>query len=150
MKRILLGLLLLGGLTATTAAADDDESKKDLAKMQGDWAGVSMMRDGQAFPDDDAQALFRTVKDNHYTVYRYRKTIGKGTFTIDATKKPHTIDSTPEPPPGMEAKPVLGIYEWDGENLRTCYAAQGKERPTEFASKAGSGHTLSVWRREKK
>jgi hypothetical protein len=40
----------------------DDANKKDLEKMQGDWAAVSMVQDGIKIPADDAQALFRTVK----------------------------------------------------------------------------------------
>jgi hypothetical protein len=44
---------------------------------------------------------------------------------------------------------VLGIYELDGDTMKTCLAAPGKERPTEFSSKEGSGRMSYVWKREK-
>jgi uncharacterized protein (TIGR03067 family) len=145
-------LLLLVGASLLLAAdqPQDEASKKDLARMQGDWVVVSFVRDGEKIPDDDAQALFRTVKGNEYSVSRYDKVVGTGTFTVDATKKPRTIDSLPRARPGAKATPLLGIYEFDGEKLRTCYGAPGKDRPTAFESKEGSGWTLTVWEREKK
>jgi uncharacterized protein (TIGR03067 family) len=147
MKRttLLLAVVFLAG----AADGAKDESAKDLEKMQGDWAADSLVRGGFPLPADDARAYFRTVKDDQYTVSRYSKVVGKGTFKIDATKKPKTIDSQPADPTG-KIKPVLGIYELDGDKLTICNAEPGKERPTEFTSKEGSGNSLTVWLREKK
>src|SRR5262249_51646493 len=129
--------------------ANDDATKKDLDKLQGDWAAVSMVQDGAKAADDEAQSLFRTIKDNKYTVYLFNKPIGKGTFHIDATKKPKTIDAFPANALD-KSKPMRGIYQLEGDRLKLCFAAAGKERPKEFESKEGSGHTLTVWEREKK
>ena len=53
--------------------------------------------------------------------------------------------------PDDDKKPfVLGTYELDGDKFKLCVAAPGKDRPTEFTSKEGSGQTLSTWEREKK
>jgi uncharacterized protein (TIGR03067 family) len=146
--RRLIGLLFLGLLLGAQPPRDD-AGKKDLGKMQGDWAAVSMIQDGQPIPDDDAQALFRTMKGQQYSVAHFRRVIGKGTFTLDATKTPHAIDAFPANLPD-KTKPVRGIYAFEGERLKLCFALPGKERPSEFSSKEGSGHTLSVWEREKK
>jgi uncharacterized protein (TIGR03067 family) len=144
---LILVLLALGG---AADAPKEDVSKADVKAMQGDWACVSMTRDGMAVADDEAQILFRTVKDDQYTVFLFRKEIGKGMFAIDASKKPRTIDSVPAN--GATAgKRLLGIYEWtDADTLKTCYASPDKERPTDFSCKQGSERTLTVWRREKK
>jgi uncharacterized protein (TIGR03067 family) len=131
-------------------AVDDpkaDATAKDLEKMQGDWAVVSVIRDGVKDEDDNAQSLFRTVKGHEYTVFLFDKPLGNGTLQIDATKKPKTIDSFPA---NLAGKALLGIYEIEGDTIKTCYAAASKERPTEFSSKKDSGHTLMVWEREKK
>jgi uncharacterized protein (TIGR03067 family) len=141
-------LLALLGCFLVAGVGKDDAGKKDLEKMQGDWAAVSMVQDGMKIPDDDAQALFRTIKGNDYTVYRYDKALSKGTFTLDATKKPRTIDFLPANAPNR--MPIQGIYEFEGERLKYCYAPPGKPRPADFAAKEGSGHTLTVWEREKK
>ena len=72
--------------------------------------------------------------------------IGKGTFKIDPAAMPKAIDSSPAADP---SKPILGIYEFDGDTLRVCNAPPGKPRPSDFEAKAGSGHTLTVWQPEK-
>jgi uncharacterized protein (TIGR03067 family) len=137
---VLLALGLLG------AAPKDDAGKKDRALMQGDWACESYTVNGFTLEADDAQALFRTMKGNAYTVFRFSKALGKGTFTLDASKSPRAIDLTP----AGAGKPILGIYKIDGDTLTICYAAPGKPRPAGFTAKAGSGNTLTVWKREKK
>jgi uncharacterized protein (TIGR03067 family) len=144
-----IGILLLGGLLV--AAEPEDANKKDLKAMQGDWAGDSLTRDGMAFPADDAQALFRTVKDDSYTVYRFRKKVGSGKFTIDATKSPREITIIPDAPPkGKPAPAIPGIYKIDGDRITMCYSTPGGKRPTKFESTEDSGLTLAVWVREKK
>jgi len=89
------------------------------------------------------------MKGDQYTVFLFKKVIGKGTFKIDASKKPKTIDLQAA---GAVAKgqPILGIYDFAGDTWKICYANPGKERPKEFTAKEGSGHTLAVWERERK
>ena len=140
-------LVLSMVLTAAFADSDTDSNAKDLEKMQGDWAVVSFVVDGVKAEDDNAQSLFRTVKGNQYTVFLFDKPLATGTFKIDATKKPKTIDFTPDK---MAGKSILGIYQMDGDTIKTCYAPPGKDRPTQFSSKKGPEHTLMVWEREKK
>jgi uncharacterized protein (TIGR03067 family) len=148
MGRSLL-LLVSAAVLLAAEQPSDEASKKDLERLQGDWVAVSITRDGEKFADDEAQALFRTVKGNEYTVSRFDKALGKGTFTLDATKKPKTIDVTAMTPKG-KAPPILGIYEFEGDKWKFCYGAPGKARPTAFESKEGSQVTLTVWEREKK
>jgi len=133
---------------AALAFADkDDLNTKDREAMQGDWACESLTRDGMAFPDDDAQALFRTVKGDAYTVSRFRAKAGSGTFTLDASKSPREIDIVPDGPKKVVIK---GIYKIEKDVLTICHAAPGGKRPTAFASKEDSGDTLTTWKREKK
>jgi uncharacterized protein (TIGR03067 family) len=143
MKRLLPSALAVFVLAAADPA---DPSKKDLERMQGDWAAESMTRDGQVFPEEDAQAYFRTIKGDSFTVFRFSKAAGKGTMKLDATKNPKTVDLMLE----GAAAPVAGIYTLDGDTLTLCYGQPGKPRPTKLASEPDSGNTLSVWKREKK
>jgi uncharacterized protein (TIGR03067 family) len=134
-------------LAALAFAEKDDSNKKDRDAMQGDWACESLTRDGFAFPDDDAQALFRTIKGDTYVVSRFRAKAGSGTFTLDATKSPKEIDLVPDGPKKVVIK---AIYKLEKDVLTICHAAPGAKRPTAFASKKDSGDTLTRWKKEKK
>jgi uncharacterized protein (TIGR03067 family) len=138
--------VLLGAVLALAAGADDP-SAADLARMQGDWMVASMKVNGFKQEQQEAEALFRTVKDATFSVSRYTRVLSRGTFKIDATQSPKTIDSTPVNAPN--ATPLLGIYEFDGDKLRICNAPPGKPRPKDFEARLGSQHSLIVWEPEK-
>jgi uncharacterized protein (TIGR03067 family) len=141
MKRVLLVVAL--GLLLGAEAPD---AKKDRDQLQGDWTLASGERDGQPLPEDLVKSLKRTIKGDTFVVSRDDQALAKGTFTLDPSQKPKAIDIKPE----GATQPVRGIYELDGDTFKLCYAAPGEVRPKEFATKAGSGHTLAVWKRAKK
>jgi uncharacterized protein (TIGR03067 family) len=72
-----------------------------------------------------------------------------GTQKIDPSKSPKTIDVTMIEGPD-KGKVMLGIYEIDEDTLRACFDPQGKKRPTEFKSAAGSMNFVNVHKRVKK
>ena len=43
----------------------------------------------------------------------------------------------------------MGIYQIDDDTRKLCFAPSGKDRPTEFSSKPGSGHFLVIFERVK-
>jgi uncharacterized protein (TIGR03067 family) len=145
MRTLWVGFFLLPFLVAAEPA---DANRKDQDAMQGDWACERLVRDGQALGDDDAGAYFRTVKGNAYTIHRFRKKAGAGTFVLDASKTPKHIDIIPD----GAAKGVIihGLYKIEGGRITMCFGAPKQERPKGFESKEGSGLTLTVWAREKK
>jgi uncharacterized protein (TIGR03067 family) len=142
-------LLLVSSFFLFQAGSDKtDANKQDLAAMQGDWALASMIADGQAVPEDDCQGLFRTMKGDQYSVFRYDKQLSKGTFRLDATQKPRSIDFlAAEAPSGT--KPMLGIYKLEDGKLKICYTRPGQDRPKEFSSVEGTKQYLTVWERER-
>lgn len=140
-------LLLVAAVALFVGAAPREATEgDDLKKMQGDWMVVSMTANGIKYPDEEAQSLFRTIEGNNYQISRYSKPFAKGTFKIDPAATPKTIDSSPATDP---SKPLLGIYEFEGNAWRICNAPPGKPRPVDFEAKAGSGHTVTVWQPEK-
>jgi hypothetical protein len=51
--------------------------------------------------------------------------------------------------PSGENVNLRGIYNWDGDNLRTCSADDQGDRPTEFRTVPGSKNRIRVWNRKK-
>jgi uncharacterized protein (TIGR03067 family) len=140
--------LLLAPAEASETKSPAPETSADLARMQGDWMVNSMKVNGLKHEQQEAESLFRTVKDNTYAISRYSHEILRGSFKLDATQTPRTIDSTPANSP--DGTVLLGIYEFDGDKLQICNAPPGKPRPKDFAARIGSQHTMTVWERERK
>jgi uncharacterized protein (TIGR03067 family) len=146
--------LLLGAALAAAAllAADkDDEAKKELKKFEGTWVMVSGERDGEKIADEHVQKSKITWKGGEAEVLtpHQSKDVIKGTVTIDPTKKPKEMDWKRSTGPDA-GKTMRAIYEFMGDDqYRVCFAPGDKDRPKEFSTKPGSGHTLHVWKRVK-
>ena len=84
-----------------------------------------------------------------FTVSEENNASFSGTFKVDPTKKPKTIDVTFTDGP-EKGKIALGIYELEGDTYKVITDPAGKSRPAEFAIKPGSGYVLQVLKREKK
>ena len=149
MKTIRTTLLIaLAAVAVSLAHADDSAAKKDLAQLQGEWSMVSGTADGMAMPDAMLPNAKRVCKGDELTVTVGAQVIMKSKITLDASKKPKTIDYDVTDGPN-KGKKQLGIYELEGDTLKSCFAAPGGERPTDFTSKSGDKRTSSVWKRSK-
>jgi uncharacterized protein (TIGR03067 family) len=131
------------------AAAAEDATKKEMAQLEGEWSMMSGEADGMSMPDAMVKTGKRVAKDGETTITIGGQVYFKAKFTIDPAKKPKAIDYEMTEGP-TKGKTHLGIYDLDGDTVKFCFAAPGKDRPTEFTSKEGSQHTLSVWKRVKK
>jgi uncharacterized protein (TIGR03067 family) len=146
---VILGLpCLFAALTTGTAGAQDDAAKKELTKLEGTWATVSIEAAGQEVTDEDKIKMRKlTTKGDKYTLKVGDETV-QGTIEINPGKKPTTIDVKPNSGTN-KGKTLLGIYELDGDSLRICLAPPGKDRPTTFTTAAENGHQLVIYKREK-
>src|SRR5262249_6182794 len=132
-------------------AADDptDQVKKDMERLEGEWSMVSGQINGKAMPDAFLKGSRRVAKDGVTTVTIGGRPFMKAKFTIDPSKKPKTMDYLMLE--GLtKGKKQLGIYKLEGDTATFCFAAPGKERPSDFTAKEASGHTLSVWKKSNK
>jgi uncharacterized protein (TIGR03067 family) len=136
-------------LALVGAAGGQDAVKKEMVQLEGEWSMVSGEADGVSMPKELVSSGKRVAKDGETTVTIGGQVYLKAKFTIDPTKKPKAIDYTMTEGP-TKGKTHLGIYEVDGDTVRFCFAAPGKDRPTDFTAKEGSQRTLSVWKRDKK
>jgi uncharacterized protein (TIGR03067 family) len=150
MKRNQIAVLVaLATLVISIARAGDDEAaKKDLAQLQGEWTMVSGSAGGQPMPGQMVGQMKRVCKGDEITITMAGEIYFKATIILDPTKTPKTIDY--QMTQGFsKGKKQLGIYEVEGNRLKSCFGAPDAERPTDFTTKPGDGRTASVWKREK-
>ena len=136
-------LLAVSALVFTPTARADD-----LKAMEGTWKMESTEAGGKKVEVDDLKDLEVKIAGDRYTV-RVKGMLDAGSLKLDETQKPKTMDATDTEGDDV-GKVVKAIYELTGDTLRVCYALDGGERPTEFATKEGSPLLLVTYKREKK
>ena len=136
-------------LVVAGGSCSQEAAKKEMTQLEGEWSMVSGEASGASMPKEMVKSGKRVAKDGETTITFGGRVYFKAKFRIDPAKKPRAIDYTMTEGP-TKVKTHLGIYELDGDTVKFCFAAPGKDRPTEFTAKEGSQRTLSVWKRVKK
>jgi uncharacterized protein (TIGR03067 family) len=138
---------------ALLIAADDPKgaAKKELDKLQGTWTTVSLQYNGKDFATDTKGKLRFVFKGDQATVEasdEIKREYAKVTFKLDPATSPCCVDLTVTA--GTQKNAVMeAIYELKGDEFKLCAKVFGKERPSEFASPAGSSIALLVLKRDK-
>jgi uncharacterized protein (TIGR03067 family) len=142
MRRVVMILLsATGGLLA--ADTKDDAIKAEMKKISGTWQLVSVETEGKAPSADLIKTIRVVIADGKHTVHVGDQVAAKDIpFAIDPSKSPkETTDTLPD------GATIKGIYELDGDTLKSCVAPAGKDRPTKFEGKGGN--TMRVFKRVK-
>jgi uncharacterized protein (TIGR03067 family) len=130
----LLGVVLLLGAQNPPKGGP----KTDLDRFQGTWTVASAEREGKTDPTRQGATI--TFSGKNYKRTSPAQT-AKGTFKLTPEAKPPAIDVTFTEGPD-KGKSLQGIYAFESDGIRMCFAASLKNRPTDFSSKAGSGQLL--------
>lgn len=147
--RLVAAICLVGLLGATVSRADNKELAAETKKLQGTWMPAENILNGAPTPETVLKHRRTVVKDDAYENLNDGKVESKGTWNFVAKKDKFLhIDLYPVEGPG-KGKVVKGIAEFVGEDgWRLCMPAEPDgERPTEFASKEGSGLFLRTYKR---
>ena len=121
---------------------------EEMEKLQGTWKQIGYERDGVTEPLHElgweprstfvGDTFFVTLADGSIPI--------KGTYKIDPTRNPKTVDWTDTI--GEDAgKTLLAIYRLEEDRFTFCAAYPGLERPTEFRTRPGQ--VLRVSQRER-
>jgi uncharacterized protein (TIGR03067 family) len=141
-----VGLFVVIGTAIGSAHGEKAAARDDARRTEGVWTLVRGESDGEPLSEEAVSVARLTIVGDAYTVQLGALGVKKGTQTLDSTTTPKQIDALDAAGPTVGLN--HGIYEFDANgDFRVCFAATGKERPTEFATKPGSGCFLHVWRK---
>lgn len=141
-------ILLFAVAVALVAANPKDDNKKEIERFRGSWKFESVEFGGMPMDVAEFKDVRLVLKGENFSV----KLAGveyAGTFKVDVSKKPKTIDITYTEGP-QKGMTLLGIYELEGDTYKICVSMVEKDRPKEFATKEGTQHVLQVLKREKR
>ncbi len=136
--------LLALGLVAAVFGVSSAANKAD--PTNGKWVIESVTKDGKS--NDALKGATREHADGKYTITPTKDSkapVTTGTYTLDATKTPVTIDMMPKGG-NYDGKTLHGIAKLDGDTLTIAFAEPGKDRPTKFE---GAGVVIAVCKKVK-
>jgi uncharacterized protein (TIGR03067 family) len=136
--------------SASSQAAIEDfhfVESPTLTRLQGNWIPTKIIRDGQQLPAMMLRTGIRIAKQNEVTISFGAQTMIHALVRIDEQPDPMHVDYYDLDSP-LKGTIQLGILEWAADEACFCMASSGNQRPTDFKSPAGTGHTLSRWKRK--
>lgn len=115
-------------------------SEQDLAALQGTWKQVTFEEDGNPHALDSyggSSGSVTTFRGNFFSVHAASgQLLLEGTFTLDASQTPKTIDWTDSI--GTDAGKMLpAIYKLEGQCFTFIAAEPGTPRPVDFKTLPG-------------
>src|SRR3954470_24106307 len=128
------------------ADVKEDANRADIAKWQGEWRAVSMLKDGKPATDEELKKIKLTVDGTNYH-FQNGAFSEHGAYRFNAAVGPKQLDIVVGD--GKDkGKVYQTIYKISGDKLTLCLEAANEKRPTEFTGRAGSGCVLEIWRRK--
>ena len=118
-----------------------------LTRLQGEWIPVELVQNGQPVPAAMLSMGSRSAIGNEVKVVFAGQVMVHVKVRINDSQSPIAVDYL-NVGRSFTGTVSLGIMEWVGDEVRFCMAGPGEPRPAVFSCEAGSGRTLSQWRRK--
>jgi uncharacterized protein (TIGR03067 family) len=122
-------------LFALVPLAADAPAEAD--RLKGIWAAQSITVGGQTLPDDPTRSGMMMIFDGAKYYQRVGQNITEeGTYTVDASRSPKSIDLVVEAGGNSGAR-QLGLYHLASDELTICLAQPGtRSRPKNIDGKS--------------
>jgi uncharacterized protein (TIGR03067 family) len=127
-----------------------DAAQKELDALQGTWTTAGLIYNGKDFLADGKRGFHFVFKGDEAAIEgneAVKKEYAKIKVKLDPAAAQKCIDITVTGGIQLNAT-IEGIYELKGDELKICAKVFGLERPSEFASPAGSSIVLLTLKRE--
>ncbi len=132
-------------LAALINHADARRAKAD--DLNGTWKPLEAELGGVKLPEAVIANWRLELANGKYTL-KGAESPDSGTYSVDASKKPATMDIAGTEGPN-KGKTFPCIYELKGDTLRVCYDLSGKKRPTEFKTAKDTKLYLVTYQKDK-
>jgi uncharacterized protein (TIGR03067 family) len=117
----------------------------DMREIQGTWQVTAAQQNGETLTGENVTNTIVIVTGSSYRTLGGNR-VDRGTFTLDPSKNPKQMDIKS----GTSGETLQAIYEVGPDHMRVCYAMEGADRPTEFATSSGNGPILLLDYKRKK
>jgi uncharacterized protein (TIGR03067 family) len=144
----MMNVVLTLALALFVMGAEKDKDQADLDRLQGTWTMVSMEVEGHEVGDENIADKSAVYKGNRLSLMAGDTVRRQGIVTLNAERTPKAMNTWDQDGPFADHT-VPGIYEFEGDTLKVCFAQPGEERPKKFTSKEGTGFIYCVYKRKK-
>jgi uncharacterized protein (TIGR03067 family) len=119
----------------------------NMEKLQGEWVPLELVTSGTPLQASYLPYGWRTHTGVETKVVFGGQTMVHAKVRFNEAAMPVEVDYL-----NLEGRSrgsiSLGLFRWDGQDAVFCMAAPGSPRPSDFSCDAGSGRTLSRWKRK--
>jgi uncharacterized protein (TIGR03067 family) len=121
------------------------EQKEELKKFRGAWQATAFIIGATPVGEDQLKNTTIIIDGSKFTLKTGKNEV-EGTYTIDPTKSPKTIDAVLVSPDGKKSE-LAGIYTWEDGKRKSCFALPGNARPDQFRQQ--QGYVTMEWEKKK-
>ncbi len=141
-----MSFLIALSLVLVAQDSKDDLVVAEMARHSGNWAVDSFEYDGAPAKPEVVKSITREVRGDKVTWKRDGKPFSSSTLSVDIKGDPKHLTVVPEGGQAR-AKPVKGIYKFEGNTLTLCMAEPGEDAPQTFKAPKETRYTLIVLHR---
>jgi uncharacterized protein (TIGR03067 family) len=121
-----------------------------LDALQGRWRPVYQEVEGQMVAATEYASVVMELQTSGFTIEKGGTAAYTGTFTLLTATAPAQISLMYQTSlhPIFQGGPRAGVFQLEGDTLKTCFAPVGHPAPSSLNTFPGSGSVFSIYQRE--